>query len=131
MNLIQRIPKAEKWEDFAKKITEISWSYWHTVILIEHIDHIENTDWKYVKNLLDYWKKHEIQVVFTCDSFPKDISCYVWKADRPEREALYDVFCDGYKTQSQRMGPTKDIGFKNYFIELFKNHKFITSSTFF
>lgn len=131
MNLIQRIPKAEKWEDFAKKITEISWSYWHTVILIEHIDHIENTDWKYVKNLLDYWKKHEIQVVFTCDSFPKDISCYVWKADRPEGEALYDVFCDGYKTQSQRMDRTKDIDFKNYFIELFKNHKFITSSTFF
>lgn len=98
LNIIRlEVPKLEDWRTAAELVEKRCNGYWRSVLVLDHLDELKDTDngallWKTVQRMLGYWKEHQTRVVFTCRSYPSEISCYTWHIGKLTGEEARKVF---------------------------------------
>lgn len=122
LNIIRlEVPKLEEWRTVAELVEKRCNGYWRSVLILDHLDELKEADsdsllWKTIQMMLRYWKEHRTQVVFTCRSYPKEISCYTWHIGKLTGEDARRVFFSACTSKRYR-----DISFleQNVLGELF------------
>jgi len=98
LNIIaMEIPEKMHWKRVAKQVAEWCIGYWRSVLILDHIDGLQGTEenselWEIIKNVLWYWKENNTRVIFTCENYPKGISCYTWQIKNLQKDEAEKVF---------------------------------------
>ncbi len=80
------IEEKDKWQTVAERVERRCNGYWRSVLIFDHLDELEDEaaypgQWKAITDMLDYWRGHQIRVIFTMRKYPRGISCHTWHID--------------------------------------------------
>lgn len=78
------IEEMSRWWEVAERVERRCNGYWRSVLIFDHLDELEDEttypgQWETIKEMLKYWKRHQIRIIFTMRKYPQGISCYTWR----------------------------------------------------
>ena len=133
LNIVHtEIKGVREWRNVAERIEQRCNGYWRSVLIFDHLDELEDESmypgqWDAIRQMLDYWREHQLRVIFTTRTYPRGISCYMWRIGALTADEAKKVFFSACVSRWYENSPLLE---QNTLDTLFSKHNFQPASAY-